>query len=60
VTDTRISRQIGVRLPNETHDALTKLAKEQRRPLGWLVRDFIEAGLAREATQKAKRKARSV
>jgi hypothetical protein len=25
------------------------LAKEQRRPVGWIIRDFIEAGLAREA-----------
>jgi predicted DNA-binding protein len=55
MTDTKISRQVGVRLANETHDALTKLAKEQRRPLGWIIRDFIEAGLAREA-KKARAK----
>ena len=52
MTDTKISRQVGVRLPNETHAALIRLAKEQRRPLGWVIRDFIEAGLAREAKAK--------
>ncbi len=55
MTNTKISRQVGVRLANETHDALTKLAKEQRRPLGWVIRDFIEAGLQREERAKKRK-----
>jgi predicted DNA-binding protein len=55
MTDSKISRQVGVRLANETHDALIRLAKEQRRPLGWIIRDFIEAGLAREAKAKVRK-----
>jgi hypothetical protein len=55
MTNSKISRQVGVRLANETHDALTRLAKEQRRPLGWVIRDFIEAGLQREERAKKRK-----
>jgi predicted DNA-binding protein len=56
VTDTKVSKQVGIRLPNEMYDAAAKLAQEQRRPLGWILRDFIEEGLAREAKMGAKSK----
>jgi predicted DNA-binding protein len=54
--DTKISTQIGVRIPFEMRDALVALAKEQRRSVGFVVRDFIEAGLAREAKKATRAK----
>jgi predicted DNA-binding protein len=58
MSDTNTSTQIGVRVPFEMRDALVALAKAQRRSVGFVVRDFIEAGLAREA-KKTKRRSSS-
>jgi predicted HicB family RNase H-like nuclease len=52
MTDTKSSKQIGVRVPNAMHAALAALAKAQRRSIGFVVRDFIEDGLRREARVK--------
>jgi predicted HicB family RNase H-like nuclease len=55
MTDTKVSKQIGVRVPNELHAELVKLAKAQRRSVGWIVRDLVEQGLAREAKRSTRR-----
>jgi predicted DNA-binding protein len=47
MTNTRISKQIGVRIPNEMHDALAALAKRERRSVGFMIRDFVEEGMQR-------------
>ena len=59
MSNTRISKQIGVRIPNEMHDALAALAKRERRSVGFLIRDAIAADLARreQAAVKIRRKA---
>jgi predicted transcriptional regulator len=52
MSDTKVSTQIGVRVPHAMRDALAALAKEQRRSVGFIVRDFIAEGLRRETTRK--------
>jgi predicted DNA-binding protein len=54
VSDSKVSRQIGVRLPLDMYATLDALAKAQRRSIGFLVRDFVAEGLEREAKVKAK------
>ena len=49
MNDTKVSKQIGVRVPNAMYAALVALAKAQRRSVGFVIRDFIDAGLRREA-----------
>ena len=52
MSDTKVSTQIGVRVPHAMRDALAALAKEQRRSVGFIVRDFIDEGLQRTAKPK--------
>jgi hypothetical protein len=54
MSNTKVSTQIGVRVPNAMHVALVALAKAERRSIGFIVKDFIDAGLAREAKRKPK------
>ena len=49
MASTKTSKQLGVRVPNSMHAALVVLAREERRSVGFVVKDFIAAGLAREA-----------
>jgi predicted transcriptional regulator len=59
MTDNKVSKQIGVRVPNDMHAALSALARSHRRSVGFVVRDFIDEGLRREARDAKTKKARA-
>jgi predicted transcriptional regulator len=54
---TKISTQVGIRLPNEMHAQLAFIAQVERRSLGWVARDLIEEGLPKRLAQAKRRKA---
>ena len=57
MTNTKISTQIGARIPNELNDALVAFAEEERRTIGWVVRAALEDYLKRAERNKKRRKA---
>jgi predicted transcriptional regulator len=53
---TKISTQVGIRLPNEMHAELAFIAKVERRSLGWVAKDLIAEGLPKRLAQAKRRR----
>jgi len=39
------SIQVGIRMDEEMHEIIKKMAKEIDRPVGWLIRDIIKKAI---------------
>jgi hypothetical protein len=59
MTDTKVSKQIGVRVPLAMYAKLAALAKAERRGVGFIVKDLVDEGLQRREAQAKRGRVRS-
>jgi hypothetical protein len=59
MTDTKVSKQIGVRVPLAMYAKLAALAKAERRGVGFIVKDLVDEGLRRREARPKKPRPKS-